>query len=311
MENKTKDTLKVNHPIIFAILHYCNVIVENVCKWYYRLRGPRWIANKRYKATHHHDINWENPKDIDEKIMYLMFNTDTTEWTRLADKYAVRQFVTDRGCAEILIPLLGKWNHSSDIDFEMLPKSFVLKSNHGSGDVIIVRDKTKLNLEDIRNRIQKALDAPFGRDTAELHYTRIKPCIIAEQYLDSGDNKSIVDYKIWCFNGAPYGIFTGSERNIEKHTVYYNFFSLDWQRHDEYMSGEYRNQVYVPKPKCLEKMIEYAKVLSDGFPEVRVDFYDFDGKVYFGEMTFSSNSASQKFFTEEFLLELGKQFDVK
>lgn len=307
---KIKSLLKRYLPFIFYPLHFINEFYESIQKRYYRMRGMKWLANKRYKETHHHDINWDNPQDVDEKIMYLMFNTDTTQWTRLADKYAVRQYVAEKGCDELLVPLLGKWDHSSEIDFNKLPNRFVLKSNHGSGDVIIVKDKRTINEETIRRKIQKVLDTDFGYDTAELHYTRIKPCIIAEEYLDAGE-KGLVDYKVWCFNGKPYGIFTGSERDVEKHTVFYNFFTLDWERKDEFMTDHYRNSVFVPKPERLDDMLNYATILSEGFPEVRVDFYEVNSHIYIGEMTFSSNSASQKFFTEELMLDMGKQFEVK
>lgn len=302
--------LKKHFPVLKYPFHILNMAYEYVKNSYYRLRGMKWLANKRYKSTHHHNIDWENPKDVDEKIMYLMFNTDTTEWTRLADKYAVRQYVEEKGCGNLLVPLLGKWEKSSEIDFDMLPNRFVLKSNHGSGDVIIVKDKKTANLDLIRKKAKIALETNFGLKTAELHYTRIKPCLIAEEYLDAGD-KGPVDYKIWCFNGKPYGIFTGSERNVETHSVFYNYFTLDWTRRDDYMTDHYRNNVFVPKPNHLDEMIKYASILSEGFPEVRVDFYEVNDHIYFGEMTFSSNSGSQKFFTEELMLDMGRQFEVK
>lgn len=305
-----KSFLKEKIPAIFLVFHGINQLREDCVKKYYRMRGMKWLANKRYKETHHHDINWDDPQDVDEKIMYLMFYTDTSEWTRLADKYAVRDYVKEKGCEELLVPLLGKWNHSDEIDFDTLPNRFVLKSNHGSGDVVIVKDKKSVDTRIIRKKIQKALESDFGFDTAEIHYTRIKPCVFAEEYLDAGD-VGLVDYKVWCFNGEPYGIFTGSERDVEKHTVLYNYFTLDWTRRDDYMSDHYRNTVYVPKPHHLDQMLKYAEILSEGFPEVRVDFYEINDKIYFGEMTFSSNSASQKFFTEELMLNMGKQFEVK
>ena len=276
--------------------HYIDFIKHHV---------PQKYADMLYQRAFRHRINWKRPCDLNEIINYLAFKTDTSIWSRLADKYTVRTYVKEKGLAHILIPLLAKYDSPDDIDFGKMPNQFVMKCNNGCGDVIIIRDKNQANVKDIKNALKKSLNRKFGLESAEPHYLKIKPCIIAEEYLPSTDI-SVIDYKIWCFNGNPYCIFTGSNRNHEKHTVDFNVFDLEWNRMNHYMTERYRNNVFVPKPKHLDKMLSYAQILSNGFPEVRVDFYEVNGKVYFGEMTFTSNCGRMDYFTPEFLKIMGQ-----
>lgn len=251
-------------------------------------------------------IDWKNPHDINEKINWLAFHTDTSEWTKLADKYRVREFVKERGLGDILIPLLGVWSNTDEINIDLLPDKFVLKTNCGSGDTCIIDKNIVEWREEVYDRLNRALKCRFGIETAEPHYLRIKPCIIAEQLLQTKDETAITDYKIWCFNGKPYCFFTCSNRNIEKHTVDFNYYDLEWNRHDEKMAVNYRNNAEVKKPNNIKQLLYYASILSEGFPQVRVDLYEIDDKIYFGEMTFTSLEARMKCFVQETLNEMGE-----
>lgn len=260
-----------------------------------------------YRSQLGKKLNWTNPVDLNEKINWLAFNTDTTEWTRLSDKYLVREFVKERGCEDILIPLLGKWNSVEEIEWSTLPDDYVLKTNCGSGDTTIIRNsKQEKPSADVLKRINSALQNRFGLETAEPHYLRIQPCIIAEQLLQTKDGSSITDYKIWCFGGKPYCFFTCSNRDIENHTVDFNYYDLGWIRHDEKMADAFKNTAVVPRPRNLEKLLIYASILSNGFPQVRIDLYEVDDNIYFGEMTFTSLEARMRCFTQETLNEMGK-----
>lgn len=262
-------------------------------------------ANYLYKQTFGYKIDWKHPRDLNEWINYLAFKTDTTDWTRLADKYEVRKYVSDRGLSHILVPLLGVWEKPSDISFSTLPNNFAIKTNCSSGDVIIVNDKSKTDLEDVRNKMQLALD---GRDeqfirSAEPHYLKIKQLIVCEQLIP----QPVVDYKVWCFGGEPFGIMTCSNRDYKTHKADFNMFDLDWNRHVEWISDGFRNGVEVPKPRHLQEILDCAKVLSSGFPEVRVDFYDTKEQIFFGEMTFTSLCGRMTYFTPEILKEMGEK----
>lgn len=268
-------------------------------------RNPRKLASILYYDTFKKHINWKNPKDLNEKINWLAFNTDTSLWSLCADKYRIREYIKEKKCDELLVKLYGKYDSAKDIDFDNLPEKFVLKPNHGYGNVIIVKDKSQINKEDIIKQLQGAIDTPWGYETAEPHYLRIKPCIIAEELLEVSDSHGLIDYKVWCFNGKPFYVFTCSDRNIVTHEVTLNLFDLHWNRINNYLTPKYRNNLYVPKPFNLNDILRYAEILSKPFPIVRVDFYEVNGKVYIGELTFTSNMGRMDYFTDEALLKMG------
>lgn len=234
-------------------------------------------------------LDWNCLETYTEKMQWAkLFDKDERK-AILSDKYAVRAWVEEKIGKEYLIPLLGKWNTYKEIDFSKLPEQFVLKTNHGSCDAVIVRDKTNMSLADkilMRRKIQDALRQDYAAKFCECHYSDIKPCIIAEQYIDSKDT-DLRDYKFLCFDGKPYfcwvdiGRYTDHKRNV---------YDLNWNLQD-WNQRDYGNfQGEIRKPENFEKMVEIAQILSQGFLHVRVDLYNVDGKIYFGEMTFTNGS---------------------
>lgn len=277
----------------------------NWCKRY----DKRAYADYRFKRRFGHTIDWEHPRDLNEVINVLSLTTDTSEWTRLADKYRVREFIHERGCEDILVPLLGMWERTEDVDWDALPDQFVMKCNNGYGDVIIVKDKQSADKKDILRRLNKSLHSKFGLDTCEPHYLRIPPCIIAEKFLDGGTN-GLIDYKIWCLNGEPYCILVCSERDPQTHHCKLNLYDLEWNNMGQYLQGKYKNSEEIARPKTLGDMINYARTLSAGFPEVRMDFYEAEGKTYIGEMTFTAACGRMKDYTPEILTRMGQMVDL-
>lgn len=276
---------------------------------YSKLLGDKKVTEKLYKRFMNKTINWDNPKDLNEKIHWLKLNTDTTIWSELADKYLVRNYVKRKGLEEILIPLYEKYNSPDDIDFSQLPKSFVLKTNHGSGEVIKVADKREINEKEIKKTLRRFLNIPYGLMEGEPHYRKIQPCIVAEKYLQMPNDSftfSLVDYKIWCFSGKPAYIWVCYNRSKAGCDI--EIRDLQWGYHPEkcVFSDHYRcGGGICPKPQNLERMIEIAAILSDNFPEVRVDLYEHEGKIYFGEMTFTSVGGFNAQYSQDFLNELG------
>lgn len=248
-----------------------------------------------------------DPKDINEKILWLEYFTDTRTWSLLSDKYSVREFVRNRVGEEYLVPLLGHWEKAKDIDFDMLPKSFVIRPNNGSYDTIIVNDKNTVDIEEIRGRLTNSLKHKFGLENAEPHYLRIKPCIIAEALLETDEPQGLTDYKIWCFNGKPYCIMVCLNRDPITHHANFMYYDLEWTRLPECLSAPFRNNESCPKPENLQLMLEIATKLSSGFPQVRVDLYNVNNKIYFGEMTFTSNYGMMPYFSQEVLNDMGQQ----
>ncbi|MCR4965153.1 MAG: hypothetical protein K6A41_05810 [Bacteroidales bacterium] len=274
------------------------------------------MVKLRYVARFKKFPHLKHPRDLNEKILYLKLFTDTTEWTRLADKYRVREFVKERGLEECLVDLLGVWDNAADIDFGSLPKSFILKTNNGcgKGTNMIVPDKDALNKDAARKIIDTWLHLKhIGALSAEPQYKGIKPCVIAEALLPAEEGqKSLVDYKVWCFNGKASYIMTCTNR--EKLSTRLNLFDLDWNPVPQYLkpSSYYPVETEtIDKPLNLDRMIEVAEKLSSGFPCVRVDLYNLKGKVYFGEMTFTSLGGMMDYYTPEFLMKCGEMIDLR
>lgn len=268
------------------------------------------IAKLRFLYECHKWPNFKNPKDYNEKMNYLKFYTDTSRWSVLADKYAVREHIKELGLGDHLVKLYGKWDSVEDIDWDSLPDSFVMKGNAGSGDVVICRDKSKFDIEGTKAYFAKILSEPFGITSAEPHYANIKPCIIAEELLDAStqpcNSTSLIDYKIYCFDGKP--AYTWCCYNRHKYHANVGTYDMDWQYHPEYSifnSHYMESKNLVPKPKCFDEMMEIASKISKGFPTLRVDLYEVNGKIYFGEMTFAASAGFVNFHTQKFLNILG------
>ena len=273
---------------------------------------PKMIIDHEWIAQFGHKIDWNNPRDINEKIQWLMCYSDTSEWVQLADKWKVSEFLKKRGLGHILLSIYGAWDNASKIDFDVLPSKFVLKCNHDSGSTIIVDKYKGFEKDEIISFLNEKLAQKFGYKGCEPYYNKIKPMVLAEEFIEN-ENETIglVDYKIWCFNGRPYYIMTCHSRYNE--TVALDLYNLNWTYIPENMifSLTHRNgRNSVPRPKSLKKMLKYASILSEGFPQVRVDFYIVNDRVYFGELTFSSYSGRMEYYTDEFLEKLGRLIEL-
>lgn len=282
---------------------------------------PKMAVHIQYKHILNKKLNLRNPEDLNEKINYLKFHADLNEWARLADKYAVREYVKERGLGEILVPLYGKYDTPDKLidNWTTLPHKFVLKTNHGCGEIKVVKDKNAVDLDVFKKKANSWLKDRYGLMTNEKHYLKIKPCLVVEKLLEdpsvSSFSRSLIDYKVWCFNGKPYCFFVAVDRDVEHveagHHVFFDTYDLQWNRIEGAMSGKTPLPDRVlTKPKNLERLIEYASILAKGHKQVRVDFYDINGIIYFGEMTFTSQGGYMDYFSDDFLLELGKQFEL-
>lgn len=281
--------------LLVKILLYPFYTLYKEFQYIYAKNNPQKWADKLYKKNFGRTINWKTPIEFNEKIRWIQFNTDTSEWSLLADKYRVRDYIKSKGYEHILIKLYGKWDKAEDIDFNTLPNSFVLKTNHGYGEIIIVKDKSKTNLENIREKIKNHLKTPFGIWTSEPHYLKIKPCIIAEELLiqDNRLSSSLIDYKFYCFNGIPDTCGVFYDRNVETHENAMTPYDMEWKKHEEWKKDEILTPCKdIPKPLTLELMKQACKDLASQFAFVRMDFYEVKGKLYFGEFTFTPAALS-------------------
>jgi len=255
------------------------------------------------------DLNLKDPKDINEKMQWLLCYYDTSSWSRYADKLAVREYLKEKGYADLVVPVLAVWKSAEEMDLSPLPDKFVLKCNHDSGSSLIVDKRDGIDEAAIKARFKRLLKRRFGYVNGELYYNDIPRRIFAEPFLESPEGQSsIPDYKVWCFDGKAYCIWACINRSHDKVTV--RTYDLDWkaiegadERTDHYIPAKDE----LPRPRNMGRMLEAAAALSKGFPEVRVDFYEVGGKLYFSEMTFAAMGGNIRFHTPSFLLELGAQ----
>lgn len=296
---------KSGRIIFYPAIKFCEWLGENY---------PEILVKMRYYAYFHRFPNLKEPKDMNEKVLYMKLYTDTSRWTDLADKYLVRKYVEQCGLGQYLIPLVGVWNDVNDIDFESLPDSFIFKANNGVGksELLLVRDKHLLDINKTKSFLDKLLKAKHvGVLSGEPHYIKMKPCIIAEELLPSEDGeKSPIDYKIYCANGKAKYIWVCSGRDSTGTAVM--TYDTNWNPRPDLcvFDSRYREDKIRQKPANLKEMLHVAETLVKPFPFVRLDLYNIQGKIYFGEMTFTPLGGMVNFHTKEFLDELGNAIDL-
>ncbi len=194
-------------------------------------------------------MDWESPRDLNEKIQWLMCKGDTSEWTRCADKVAVRDYVEQKGLGYILMPILGVWERSSDIPWDSLPERFVLKCSHDSGSTVVV-EKPSSDRAGILSSLDDRLKVKYGFEHGEMYYNGIPPRIIAEPFIEDG-NDLPADYKVWCFNGRPYAVMVCSGRTDGY--LYLDVYDTEWNHRPDVLSpsDHYRDGGgKVPRPDC-------------------------------------------------------------
>ena len=259
------------------------------------------------KTTQRIDLDLYNAQTFNEKIQWLKLYDSTPIKTRLADKYLVRDWVKEKIGEEYLIPLLGVYDKFEDINFNKLPNQFVIKCNHGSGWNIIVKDKTQLDLTEAKNKLNGWMNENFAFKAGyELHYRDIKPKIVIEKYIDE-IGTALYDYRFFCFNGKVEQIWLDVYSGTPNHKR--KIYDRNWQELNIIVKWP-RLETVVPKPHNLKEMINLAETMSKGFALVRVDFYDVNDKIYFGEMTFTSMSGTGIFEPAVEDLKLGKKIKL-
>lgn len=227
--------------------------------------------------------NLKNPTTYNEKLNWLKLHDHNSLYTTIVDKYEAKKYVAGVIGSEYIIPTLGVWNFFDEIDFDVLPNQFVLKCTHDSEGLVIVKDKAKLNKTAAKEKIEVALKQNFYYIGREWPYKNVKPRIIAEQYMEDHVDGELRDYKFFCFNGEPKAMFVASDRSSDH--VKFDYFDMKFNHLDIKQKYPHAEKP-LRKPETFEKMIELSKVLSKGYPHVRVDFYEVDGHLYFGELTF-------------------------
>lgn len=249
-------------------------------------------------------LNLENPQTFNEKLQWLKLYDRDPRYTDLVDKYEVRKYISETIGKEYLIPLIGVWDKFEDINFSKLPNQFVLKCTHDSGGVIICSDKTKLDISKARKKINKSLKRNFYYRAREWPYKNIKPRIICEKYMVDESGTELKDYKFMCFNGEVKCCFVCLNRNsIDGLNI--DIYDNNWELMPFRRPNNRNSGIKIPKPRNFNKMIKFAEELSKDKSFLRVDFYEVNGQLYFGELTFYPSAGFEKFSPESYDYLLG------
>lgn len=294
----------VRRPIVNA-LNACDRLKSRI---YLAARsGKIWFPDKAFQKWDYRihsgkKLNLRNPKTFCEKLQWMKYYYRNPFYTQLVDKYAVRSYVSETIGEEYLVPLYGVWDHFDDIDFDALPDSFVLKCTHDQGSVILVPDKSKFERTLAKEKLESALKKNHFYLCREWPYKNIPPRIICEGFLKVIGENDLPDYKLMCFDGKVKLLYVCTNRTTD---LCYNFYNPEWEFIPVNRADGKSANITIEKPKNLEKMIELAEQLSSGMPHVRVDFYNVNGEIYFGELTFFRSGGRVPFVPEEFELEFG------
>lgn len=264
-----------------------------------------------YFATTGKKINFKNPKGYCEKLQWLKVNDRHSEYSRLVDKLAVRDHIDEVLGQGHMFPLLGKWKSFDEIDFSQLPEQFVIKCNHDSGSTKVIKNKSALTEKDfkeMRKFFKRRLKSDFFYAGREYPYKGIDRYIIAEQLMidEAQPEKSIEDYKFFCFNGEPKMMFVATDRSTD---CRFDFYDMDFNHLDIYNIHKNSDKI-IEKPVMFEEMKKMAAKLSQGMRQVRIDLYELNGKIYFGEYTFFHGGGFQLFQPDEWEQRLGEWIDI-
>lgn len=284
-----------------------NILVKNPWRIFTGLAGRgllNWMPDEPYlkcvyRARMGKKLDLKDPKTYNEKLQWLKLHDRKPVYTELVDKYEVRKHISAAIGEEYLIPLVGgPWDSFDQIDFDKLPEQFVLKCTHDSGGLVICRDKSRLDKAAAREKIERSLRRRYYKAGREWPYKDVTPRIIAEKYMEDTATRELRDYKFFCFSGEPEALFIATERQKEGEETKFDFFDMDFN-HLDVRNGHPNAEALPAKPARFDDMRRLAQKLSAGIPQVRVDFYEVNGEIYFGEMTFFHWSGMVPFEPEE------------
>lgn len=268
-----------------------------------------WMRDSTYvkllfRGEMGYSLDLNDPKTFNEKLQWLKIYDHRTEYIDYVDKIKAKETVGGIIGEEYIVPILGAWKSADEIPFNALPNQFVLKCNHDQGSVVIVSDKSSINIQQVVEELNKKIKSSIYPGTREYQYKGIPPMVFAEEYLGN----SIIDYKFYCFNGEPKFLYCG-QGLTSNHTLRIDFYDLDWKRMPFYRA-DYHRLGNIDKPEHLDKMIEISRKLSKNIPFVRIDLFEVNGKVYFSEFTLCPASGLMPFVPNEYDKIVGDMLDI-
>lgn len=289
-----------NKTVAHFFSHHC-------LRLYLALYYEEWVGMR---------MNYDQPEDLNQALIKLSWqNSNNPKMRELiplcVDKYAVREYIKSKGYGDTLNELYGVYDSVDDIDFKALPNQFAMKMNNASGRNYICLDKSKCKWEDVKEKFVKWLqDKDFAWQTGEWQYRYIKPQIVIEKYLEDLGSGSLIDYKAQVFNGKVLDFFVCYNRDNEIHedgksgSVCYDCYDAQWNRTEDISMEWHKERQMIPVPKSLKRMIQMAEDCCKDFPYCRFDMYEINGKIVFGEMTFTPHGNVMNYYTDEYLIKM-------
>lgn len=262
-----------------------------------------------FKHRTGYPLNLENPQTFNEKLQWLKLNDRRVEYQKMVDKATAKEYVAEIVGEKYIIPTIGLWDSVDEIDWDSLPDQFVIKCTGDSGGVVVCKDKSRLDIEAAKAKLKKGWGRNYCKYNKEYPYENIRPRIIAEEYLEDESGYELKDYKIFCFNGEPKLLFVASDRQLKGEETKFDFFDMGWH-HLPFTNGHPNSSHPIQKPKNFDEMIDVARKLSVDIPQVRIDLYNCNGKIYFGEITFFHWSGMTPFDPIEWDYKLGNMITL-
>ncbi len=295
-----------NHTLIAAIKRKYYIFAHFKLNLY---SDEKYLI-KLGKTSLKYKMDLKNPKTFNEKLNYYKLHYENALMADCVEKIKAKQYVIDKGLEEIVIKTIATYDSLDEVNLDDLPNSFVIKNTIDSGGVFVCKDKKMTNKKIIQDKLSGNFKYEIinGKHySLENSYTQNKNRIIVEELIETEDNRAPWDYKIFCFNGEPKFLFVAKDRETE---CTFDFFDTDFNWIDV-RQGHPNAKVRPEKPENFDKMLEYARILSKGFPQVRVDLYNIKGKIYFGELTFYHFAGLTPFEPKEFDEKFGTYFDIE
>lgn len=287
--------------------HIIRVLIYNLCNILEPLLTDKLFLRIQFRVQVGYWPNIDKPRTFNEKIQWLKLNDIHPEYSYMVDKVRVKDYVTSKVGSEYIIPTIGIWNDVDEIDWELLPEQFVIKSTSDSGGVVVCRDKMSLDVPKAKKKLKGLGTRDYTKYNKEYPYHNVPHRYIAEQYMEDESGYELKDYKIFCSYGKALFLFVATGR--QQHDTRFDFYDTQFN-HLPVLNGHPNADVWPVKPINFEKMLEIAEKLSEGIPHVRVDLYNVNGRIYFGELTFFHWSGMVPFNPVDWDLKFGEMIQL-
>lgn len=294
--------------IIKRIINHPEIIMYRLCK----MGVTKWMSDEKYvscvyKLAFKKKLNLKKPQAFSEKLNWYKLNYKDPLMHKCVDKYEVREFVIDRIGKKYLNDVYDIWDNIDNISIEKLPNKFVLKPTNGTGDIVICNDKETFDMKNAKKKLKMYENNHFSKFTKEWAYYGLPYRIMAEKYLENEETGDLIDYKFFCINGKPELLLVCTDRNTKLKKTWYN---IDFEKLNIHES-EYEASKFIKKPKNYKEMLIISEKLAKGFPFARIDLYNINGKIYFGEITFYPSGGIERIEPYEYDLNLGKKWNIE